>query len=148
MIGTVLAFYSNIYYNLFVITRKISLKLICMTTDFARLLKKADIGEKKLNVAIREILTGNVISLGRKVFKKRIGSRFGGKRGGYRSILYYQIDQVVIFMYLYAKNEQEEITEREKKAFIQLAGAFEKMDALTLHKAISENKLVRLDYAE
>jgi hypothetical protein len=51
-------------------------------------------------------------------------------------------------MYLYAKNEQEEITEREKKAFIQLAGAFEQMDALTLHKAVSENKLVRLDYAE
>jgi hypothetical protein len=44
--------------------------LICMTTDFARILKKADIGEKKLNEAIREILTGNVISLGRKVFKK------------------------------------------------------------------------------
>jgi hypothetical protein len=70
--------------------------LICMTTDFARLLKKADIGEKKLNEAIREILKGYVIRLGRKVFKKRIGSRYGGKRGGYRSILYYQIDQVVI----------------------------------------------------
>ena len=56
--------------------------LVCMTRDFARLFKKADVGEKKLNEAIREIYAGNVIALGHKVFKKRIGSRFGRKRGG------------------------------------------------------------------
>lgn len=28
--------------------------LVCMTRDFARLYKKADVGEKKLNEAIRE----------------------------------------------------------------------------------------------
>ena len=122
--------------------------LVCMTRDFARLFKKADIGEKKLNEAIREICAGNVIALGHKVFKKRIGSRFGGKRGGYRSIVYYQIEQGVVFMYLYAKNEREDITEREKKAFLELAGALEQMNIPALHKAIAENRLVRWNYAE
>jgi len=120
--------------------------LVCMTRDFARLYKKADVGEKKLNEAIKEICAGNLIALGHKIFKKRIGSRFGGKRGGYRSIVYYRVEQA--FMYLYAKNEQENITEREKRAFIELAGALEQMDIATLHKAIDENKLVRWNYAE
>lgn len=122
--------------------------LVCMTRDFARLYKKADVGEKKLNEAIREICAGNVIALGHKVFKKRIGSRFGGKRGGYRSIVYYRIEQAVVFMYLYSKNEREDITEREKKAFIELAGALEQMDIQALHKAIAENRLVRWNYAK
>jgi hypothetical protein len=119
-----------------------------MTKDCARLLKKADIGEKKFNEAIREICAGNVIALGHKVFKKRIGSRFGGKRGGYRSILYYRIQHVIVFMYIYAKNEQEDITEQEKKAFIELAGLFDQMDSAAMMKAITENRLVRWNYVE
>jgi hypothetical protein len=122
--------------------------LVCMTKDCARLLKKADIGEKKFNEAIREICAGNVIALGHKVFKKRIGSRFGGKRGGYRSILYYRIQHVIVFMYIYAKNEQEDITEQEKKAFIELAGLFDQMDSAAMMKAITENRLVRWNYVE
>jgi hypothetical protein len=119
-----------------------------MTRDFARLYRRADVGEEKLFEAIREIRAGNVIALGHKVFKKRIGSRFGGKRGGYRSIVYYRIEQAVIFMYLYAKNEREDITEREKKAFVELAGALEQMDILAPQKAIAEGRLVRCNYAE
>lgn len=122
--------------------------LVCMTRDFARLYNKADIGEKKFNEAISEICAGNVVALGHKVFKKRIGSRFGGKRGGYRSIVYCRIGQAIVFVYLYAKNERENITEREKKAFAEYAGVLEQMDIAALKKAIDENKLVRWNYAE
>jgi hypothetical protein len=119
-----------------------------MTRDFARLLRKADVGEKKFNTAIHEICAGNAIALGHKVYKKRIGSRFGGKRGGYRSIFYCRIEQAIVFMYLYAKNERDDVTEKEKKAFIELAGTFDRMDVTALQKAIAENKLERWNYAE
>jgi len=122
--------------------------LVCMTRDFARLLRKADVGEKKLGAAIREICAGNVTALGHKIFKKRIGSRFGGKRGGYRSILYYRMDQAIVFLYLYAKNTQADITERDKKAFVELAGTLEQMDVLALHRAIAEHRLERWNYVE
>jgi hypothetical protein len=119
-----------------------------MTRDCAKLLRKADIGDKKFNDAIREICAGNVVSLGHRIFKKRIGSQFGGKRGGYRSILYYRVQNVIVFMFIYAKNEQENITEQEKRAFIELAGLYDQMDDAALMKAIAENKLVRWNYVE
>jgi hypothetical protein len=119
-----------------------------MTRDFDRLFKKADIGESKFNKAITEILAGSVTSIGKKVFKKRVGSRFGGKRGGYRTILYYRIEKAMVFMYLYAKNEQEDISDREKKALIELAGVYDQMDEETLVQAVKENKLVRWNYEE
>jgi hypothetical protein len=122
--------------------------LVCMTRDCAKLLRKADIGDKKFNDAIREICAGNAVSLGHKIFKKRVGSRFGGKRGGYRSILYYRVQHVIVFMFIYAKNEQEDITEQEKKAFGELAGIFDQMDNAALMKAITENRLVRWNYVE
>jgi hypothetical protein len=122
--------------------------LICMTRECSRLLKKTDIGEKKINAAIEEILAGNVIPLGHKIYKKRIGSRFGGKRGGYRSILYYRVRETIIFMYIYAKNDQDDITERDKKAFMELSTAFDKMDITALLKAITGKRLVRWNYGE
>ena len=139
--------------NLTILYIKLCLKgslsmLVCMTKDFARLYKKAHIGEKKLNDAIREICAGNAISLGHKVFKKRIGSRFGGKRGGFRSILFWQIDKAIVFMYLYAKNKRDDITEREKKAFIELAMIFEKMNIEKIKQAITQGRLIRWDYAD
>lgn len=121
---------------------------ISMTKDFDRLFKKADIGESKFNKAITEILAGNVISIGKKIYKKRIGSRFGGKRGGYRTILCYRMQKAIIFMYLYAKNVQEDISEREKKAFVELAGVYDQMSEEALLRAIKENKLVRWNYEE
>lgn len=64
-----------------------------MNKVFAHFLKKADIGEENLNVAIGEIVYGNFIPLGYKLFKKRIASPHKGKRGSYRSILYYLINR-------------------------------------------------------
>jgi hypothetical protein len=122
--------------------------IVGMTNDFYSLFRKADISGIKFNKAIKEILDGNVIPLGKKIFKKRVGSRFGGKRGGYRTILYYRIEEVIIFMYLYAKNEQEDISDREKKAFVELSGIYDKMDEKKLLWAISENKLVRWNHED
>jgi hypothetical protein len=122
--------------------------IVGMTNDFNRLLRKADIGGNKLNKAITEILAGNVIPIGKKVYKKRIGSRFGGKRGGFRTILYYRMEKVIIFMYLYAKNEQADISDREKKAFVELSGIYDQMDEKLLLRAIKENKLIRWNYED
>ena len=122
--------------------------VVYMTRDFYRLFRKADIGEKKLNGAIREICAGNVIPLGHKVYKKRIGSRFCGKRGGYRTILYYCVQQRIIFMYLYAKNVREDISAREKKAYMELATAYDSMDEVAILRAINDNKLVRWNYEQ
>jgi hypothetical protein len=120
--------------------------IIGMTNNFRNLFRKADIGDRKFNKAIQEILAGNVIPIGKKVYKKRVGSRFGGKSGGYRTILYYRMEKAIIFMYLYAKNEKENISDRERKAFVELSGIYDQMDEELLLRAIKENKLVRWNY--
>jgi hypothetical protein len=117
-----------------------------MTKTFSKLLNKANIGNEKFNKAILEICSGNEIALGHKIFKKRIGSQHGGKRGGYRSIFYYRLDKIIIFFHLYSKNEQENISDKEIKALIELSNFYDEKSLNELRQAIEKGVLVRWDY--
>ena len=53
--------------------------------------------------------------------KLRWGSENKGKRGGYRIIYYWFISEEEIYMlYLYAKNEQADLTTEQKKILVKI----------------------------
>ena len=83
--------------------------IICINNVFARLFKKATITDESMDQAIREVLQGSCVALGHKLYKKRIPSRTKGKRGAYRS------GDLMVFIYLFAKNDRENITPKEMK---------------------------------
>jgi len=122
--------------------------IVCINTVFARLFKKANIEVKSMNKTIQEVVQGNNTPLGHKLFKKRISSRNQGKRGAYRSILYYRNGELMVFIYLFAKNDIENITPKEMKEMIILSRLFDTMHDQEIQKAISEGKFVRWNYEE
>ena len=117
--------------------------IVCLNRVFARLLKKASIENDNINEAISEIVQGNCIPLGHKLFKKRIGSQFQGKRGAYRSILYYRNGELMVFVYLFAKSDRENITYKEMKELIQLARLYDTLDSRAVEAAIKEQRFWR-----
>jgi len=122
---------------------------VCLNKVFSRLLKKANIDDRNINEAIHEVLQGNFIQLGHNLYKKRIAARHRGKRGGYRSILYYRRGDLIVFMYLFAKKDRANITTKEMKELIEIARNYEiNLVGNNIKKAIDKGILVRWNYEE
>jgi hypothetical protein len=119
---------------------------VLKTKAFEKLLRKEPIDDTALKVAVKDAMASNRGSLGHKLFKIRIGSRFGGKRGSYRVILYYRIGTRIVFLYLYAKNEKANLNSQEQKAFFMLSKEFDRLTGADVERLVSQNELVRCNY--
>ena len=120
--------------------------IVCLNKPFARLFKKADVDNENINEAIGEIIKGNCDPLGHKLFKKRIASMYQGKRGAYRSIVYYRSGDVMIFMHLFAKNEQDNITQKEFKELVLVARLYDSIQGQAIENAINKEIFQRWNY--
>jgi hypothetical protein len=120
--------------------------IVCMNRVFARLFRKAEIGNDHIDLAINEIMQGNCIPLGHKLFKKRVASRYQGKSGAYRSIVYYRTSELMVFLYLFAKNDRENITPKEMKELIQISRLYDSMNEKAVENAIKQDRLARWNY--
>jgi hypothetical protein len=116
------------------------------TKAFERLVRKEDIEEESFHRTIIEILSSNHGSLGHKLYKKRIGSRFGGKRGSYRAIVYYKMDTRIIFLHLYAKNENSDLNPSEMKGFIMISRDLDRLTENDIKRLVEQHELVRYNY--
>lgn len=99
-----------------------------MTRQFHREFNSEGIPKVKLNAAIREIISGLGQPLGHKLHKKRMGGAGTGKRGGYRTICYYRIQELIIFIYLYSKSKKETINIREMNQLILLSREYDNLN--------------------
>ena len=69
--------------------------------------------------AAREIDAGLIDArLGGCLVKKRLARTGGGKRGGYRLIVAYRQADRVVCLFLFGKNERDNISSRELRAFL------------------------------
>jgi hypothetical protein len=118
------------------------------TRSFERLVRKEDIEEESLLKAVYEILSSNHGSLGHKLYKKRIGSRFRGKRGSYRAIVYYKMDTRIIFLHLYAKNEKGDVHPSEMQGFIMVSRDFDRLTENDIRRLVEQQELVRYNYGK
>ncbi len=81
-----------------------------------------EIADDHLTQVVQEIESGLVdANLGGGLYKKRVAAKGRGKRGGYRTLLAFRFAHRVIFLYGFAKNEQENIGLKEKEVFRKLA---------------------------
>jgi hypothetical protein len=123
--------------------------VVCLNRVFSRLFKKADIDDTCINKAIYEVFKSDFIQLGHNLYKKRIAARHKGKRGGYRSILYYRKGDLIVFMYLFAKKDRANITVKEMKELIEIARNYDvNLVGKNIQWAIEKGILVRWNYEE
>lgn len=119
--------------------------MIYKTKEFARLTKKESMSDKALVAACKEIDSGLVDAhLGGYLYKKRVASSSGGKRGGYRTIVGAVIHNRYFFLYAFAKNERANISEKEKLALRELAEAFVEFDENQLEQLIESGELIKI----
>lgn len=75
--------------------------------------------------AIEEMEQGSYeASLGGSIYKKRIPLDGRGKRGGARVIVAFKLNEMIIFIYGFPKNQKDNITDKEKDALQALAKVY------------------------
>jgi hypothetical protein len=100
--------------------------------------------DAKLAAAVREIERGlHDGDLGGHLLKKRMARAGAGKRGGYRTILVYQKGHRAVFLYGFAKNEQDTLSPVELQEYQKAARVYVRLSEADMGKALEE-----IDYAE
>jgi hypothetical protein len=115
---------------------------------FERFARKERITDAVLHKAIQAAEQGLIdADLGGGVIKQRIARPGQGKSGGYRSIILFKSGDRALFVYGFAKSDQDNITAREIQAFRTLATHFLAMSDAQLMQAIENNdwQEVRID---
>lgn len=106
---------------------------------------KVKITDDELLQTIREIEQGLIdANLGGHVYKKRVSFQGRGKRSGARTLIAFKIKDKAFFIYGFAKNQQDNINERELKALKQLAKELLQYDDHKLRNAMIAGELIEV----
>ena len=103
------------------------------------------IENKKLTQAIQELGQGLFDAhLGSGLYKKRIARKGGGKRDGYRTLIAFQCDNKAIFMHGFAKNELDNICQKEKYVLKKLAKYYLNVTEKEINKLLKAIELIEV----
>ena len=76
--------------------------------------------------------------------KQRIARPGGGKSGGFRTIILFQVRDRAFFVHGFAKNEQDNIRDDELAAFRMLAAELMTYDDVALARAIANGTFIEV----
>jgi hypothetical protein len=113
--------------------------------DFARWQAGEKLPDNALCNAVKEMENGLIdADLGGCLYKKRVARPGGGKSSGYRTILSARLGDRYVFLHGFAKKDQANIAQDEKKA-LQFAGkVFLDLSPAGLAKALQAGVLVEV----
>lgn len=115
---------------------------IFKTASFHKLAKKEKLDDAALESASTEIINGLVdAKLGGQLYKKRIATKNRGKRGSVRTILAYKENDKMYYLYVFEKNQRDNITKKEKEVFKILADNMLSMTDKDIDRALQKKTL-------
>lgn len=118
---------------------------IFKTRAFYRWAKKIDLRDETLSQAIEQIQNGQYeANLGGFLYKKRIAVDGKGKSGGLRTIIALKKDDKAFFIYGYAKNRLENITEAELEALKELSKIYFHYSDNEINNAVKSEKIIEV----
>ncbi len=98
-----------------------------------------------LRKAVQEMENGLIdANLGGQVYKKRVGIRGRGKRGGARTLIAFKVEEKAFFIYGFAKNKRDTIEGYELKALKRLAKELLSYNNQELSKAVEAGEMIEV----
>jgi hypothetical protein len=108
------------------------MRYVYLSKEFARLARRSDLADAALLEAVGRADAGTVdADLGAGLIKQRVARPGKGRSGGFRTILAYRRGERAIFLHMFAKSQQANLSAVELELYQDLARVF---DALTEHQ--------------
>lgn len=118
---------------------------VYLTKGFARFARKAGLADEALIEAASAVAACQAdADLGSGVFKQRVARAGGGKSGGYRTIILFNVGGHSFFAHGFAKNEKANISAKELKALKQLAALYLGYSADEIAVAVNGGALIEV----
>lgn len=118
---------------------------IFKTKWFQRWACKEHLDDDVLRRAVSEMVAGLIdADLGGHVLKKRVALPGRGKRGSLRTLVAFKTDDKAFFIYGFAKNERDNISQNELKALRLLATELLGYSPALLAKAVTAGEIVEV----
>jgi hypothetical protein len=119
------------------------------TKHFAKWAKKECLSDIVLRSTVKEMGSGFFgAELGGCVYKKRVPLPGRGKSGGARTILAFRIEGKAFFIFGYAKNSQETVSNSQLQQLQLIASRFLNYNDLEIEKALVKKRLIEVSYHE
>ena len=118
------------------------LERVFKTAWFSKAAFKAQIRDRELCIAIRQVMLGQADDLGGGVYKKRMGKNL------YRSIVVAKGGRYWVYAYLFAKKDRANIDDEELTAFRALADLYARKTDADIARELQFGELVEIDYDE
>jgi hypothetical protein len=118
---------------------------VFVTRVFARFARKERLDERRLCEAIDRAERGLIDAhLGGYVIKQRVARPGGGRSGGTRTLIAYRARNRSVFLYGFAKNERDNIDDRELADLKKLAEHFLSYGDAQIAVALAQSELTEL----
>lgn len=122
------------------------MKIYC-TKHFAKLAKKADVTDDSLREAVTRADAGtNDAKLFSGLIKQRIARENEGRSGGFRSIVFYETAELSVFLHLFPKSQQDNLTVTEKKMYRKIAKAIDGLQSVDISKLLKGGEWKEIEY--
>lgn len=113
---------------------------------FSEWAEEYNVSDKILLDAVIEMNNGLYdANLGGNVYKKRIPLDNRGKSSGARTIIAFKYNDKAFFLYSFAKNKQDNISEKELKALKKLAKLYFGLSDNEIIEALRVGNLIKVD---
>jgi hypothetical protein len=119
-------------------TEKGTVARVYKSAWFAKAARKAHISDHELCSAIAQVMAGQADDMGGGVFKKRLN------KNDHRAIILSKGRDFWIYEYLFAKNDRDNITHAELKAFRMLVKSYSALTANQLQALVSEKHWIEI----
>lgn len=120
----------------------IGMKRVFKTRHFNRWMRKTELSDRMLCVAVAEMVQGLIdADLGSGVVKKRVGLAGRGKRSGARTLIATNKGDRWFFVFGFEKNERANIADDELEALQELATLLLARTGRQLDEAIQDGSL-------
>ena len=112
-----------------------------MTRSCDRQARRSAVSDQLLLEAILRAEEGLVdAKLGRLLIKQRIARQGQGRSGGYRTIIIYRRGDLAVFLSVFAKSEQDNVSPKELLELQQIAEAFSVLSPTEINQFVAEGK--------
>jgi len=113
------------------------------TRLFAKFAKRERIADTALLHAIERARQGLVdADLGGGVIKQRVARQGKGRSSGYRTLIAYRFGDFAVFLFGFAKNELDNIDDKQLASLREAAGYWLAADVTSLERALSGGILI------